>query len=73
MLYLRRGSLLLDGGVSGLRLVLGAAGEDDEVGAVLFQAGNVGRERLLLPDDTFLNRRPRIIKEALLPSLFRLE
>lgn len=53
MLYLRRGSLLLDGSVSGLRLVLRAAGEDDELGAVLLQASNVGRERLLLSNDTF--------------------
>lgn len=49
LIYLRRSGLLLDRRVSGLRGVLRPAGEDDEVRAVLFQAGNVGGERLLLP------------------------
>lgn len=42
------GRLLLERRVAVLGQVLAAAGEDDEVGAVLFQASHVSRERLLL-------------------------
>lgn len=45
---LRGGVLLLERRVAVLREVLAAAGEHDEVGAVLFQASHVGRKRLLL-------------------------
>lgn len=50
--HLLGGGLLRERGVTALGHVLAAAREDDELSAVLFQASNVGLERLLLNTHT---------------------